>query len=302
MKEQPDTELLKAPLPAVDDREGDGISKTFERVVDSHVHVFPHRLFDSVWSWFDRFGWPVRYKLKSDDLISFLLKRGVDHIVALHYAHKPGIAQSLNQYMADLCQRHPCITGMATVFPGEENAAKILKDAFRLGLKGVKLHAHVQCFHMESRAMHDIYTICSDEEKPLVMHAGREPKSPHYPCDPYALCSYDRVEKILNQYPKLKLCVPHFGADEFGEYIRMMNTYDNLWTDNTMMLADYFPGIQVPAVNAFRKDRVMYGTDFPNIPYAWDREIKLIKKMNFEKEFLDNLMFKNAVEFYNIQV
>ena len=39
---------------------------------------------------------------------------------------------------------HPEVTGLATVLPGEEGAAKILTDAFDTGLRGVKLHCHVQ--------------------------------------------------------------------------------------------------------------------------------------------------------------
>ena len=91
------------------------------------------------------------------------------------------MARMLNAYMADLCSLQPQVTGTATVFPGEEDARAILEEAFQLGLHGVKLHVHVQCFRMDSDAIDEICDVCVDYGKPLVMHVGREPKNPDYP-------------------------------------------------------------------------------------------------------------------------
>lgn len=161
------SQMLNTPLPALDDMEGKIIPKGLGPVVDAHVHVFPDALFTAVWDWFDQFGWPIRYRLRTVDLVEFLFSRGIDHIVALQYAHQPGMARKLNDYMLDLCRSYPNITGMATVFPGEDHGVNILQDAFDAGLKGVKLHSHVQCFNMNSPAMHDIYSICSQYKRPL---------------------------------------------------------------------------------------------------------------------------------------
>ena len=62
---------------------------------------------------------------------------------------------------------------------------------------------------MNSRHMNEIYEVCSMHHKPLIMHVGREPKSPAYPCDPHVLCSADKLEKVLGDYPDLNVCVPH---------------------------------------------------------------------------------------------
>lgn len=49
------------------------------------------------------------------------------------------------------------ITGMATVYPGEDDAGNILKEAFDAGFGGLKLHAHVQCYDMNSDTMNPLY-------------------------------------------------------------------------------------------------------------------------------------------------
>ncbi|MBU2442390.1 MAG: amidohydrolase [Nanoarchaeota archaeon] len=295
-----ENEKYSIPLPAVNDVEGERVPAGFPFIVDAHVHLFPDMLFESVWEWFDKFGWPVRYKLKTPEILSFLLSKGINRIVALHYAHKPGIAEKLNRYMAEVCRLCTAVTGLATVFPGEAGAVDILSKAFSLGLSGVKLHSHVQCFDMEGRGMQEVYETCVRYDKPLIMHVGREPRSPEYPCDPYLLCSFDRLERVIKAYPSLKVCVPHLGADEFEEYGRMIKEYDNLWLDTTMALADYLPFKNIPKLSGMRADRIIFGTDFPNIPYAWDREIKRLLKMDLPCESLEKILGGNAAAFYSL--
>ncbi len=294
--------MLNPQLPAIDDPEGDYLPRGLSGAVDAHVHVFPPNLFSAVWGWFDENAWPIRYRLTTRQIFDFLLARGLRHIVALQYAHRPGMATQLNQYMADECRGYRGrVTGMATVFPGEDNAARILRQAFEMGLGGVKLHAHVQCFDMVADVMTPIYEICQKQRKPLIMHVGREPKSPAYRCDPYEICSAERLERVLAAFPDLKICVPHLGFDELAAYRQLIEKYDHLWLDTTMVLTDYFPLTEIVDLRAYRLGRIMYGSDFPNIPYAWDRELRCLGKAGLDETGLQRILWKNAACFYGLE-
>ncbi|MDL2328935.1 amidohydrolase, partial [Desulfosarcina sp. OttesenSCG-928-A07] len=204
--------LMTPHMPSLGDVEGNEIPDGMPRIVDAHVHIFPDRLFSAVWRWFDEHGWRIRYQMPAPQILTYLLSRGVSHVVVFQYAHKPGLARRLNAYMAEMCSLHPGkATGMATVFPGEDNAVTILREAFDAGLCGLKLHAHVQCFDMNSNGMNKLYECCVQHQKPVVLHVGREPKSAAYACDPYELCSADKLEQVLKDFPDLKVCVPHLG-------------------------------------------------------------------------------------------
>lgn len=291
--------MLRLPLPALKDEEGLCDIKGLPPVIDAHVHVFPDRLFESIRKWFDQYGWPIRYRLKASDVASYLFDRGVEHVVFLCYAHRPGVAEGLNRFMVDISRQNPGITALAAVFPGEDGAAEIIERAMDAGLAGVKLHAHVQCVPVDSHGIHEIAGVCEGLGKPLVFHAGREPRSPAYQCDPHVICSSDRVEALLNAHPGLKLCVPHLGMDEYSEYQRLIVEYDNLWLDTTMALGAYLPATP-PPLSGYRVDRLMYGTDFPNIPYAWDRELRALEKMGLDEGSLSKILSENAKEFFSI--
>ena len=295
--------MLHPKLPFFNNKEGYLIPDGLPRVIDSHVHIFPDKIFSSIWSWFDRHAWKIRYQMDTSQLLKYLLDHGVSHVVALQYAHKPGISDFLNSYMIEKCAEfNGQVTGMATVFPGEKDADQILTKAFSHGLKGVKLHAHVQCFDMNSNKMDIIYTVCEKEQKPIVMHVGREPKSEEYSCDPYELCNASKLELVLKNFPKLKICVPHLGFDEINEYKKLIEKYDTLWLDTAMVLTDYFPMDNKIDLKNYRLDRIMYGSDFPNIPYAWDRELKKLLEYLLSEEALSAIMHDNAVSFFNINV
>lgn len=286
------------PLPALNDEEGARLPTMLPPVVDAHVHLFPDGVFEAIWRWFDTHGWPIRYKLHTPQTLDFLFSRGVSHVVALHYAHKAGMARALNEYVAGLAKADSRVIGLATVLPGEPAAVDILRDAFAAGLRGVKLHCHVQCFAADAPELNEVYETCVAFDRPLVMHAGREPASKAYKCDVYALCGVDRIERVLTAHPKLKLCVPHLGADEFDGYARLLERHDNLWLDTTMIAADYFPLTVPRRLFEVRPDRILYGTDFPNIPYAWDRELKQLLKMKFRDDVEAGMVGGNALRLY----
>jgi hypothetical protein len=80
----------------------------------------------------------------------------------------------------------------------------------------------------------------------------------------------------------------------------MIEDHENLWLDTAMAMADYLPGAAPPPLSEYRADRVMYGTDFPNIPYAWDRELGRILKARIAEDRQRLLLAKNAADFFGL--
>ena len=262
-------------IPGADEVEGarvpDGLT-----VIDAHVHLFPDGVFEAIWRWFDAHAWSIRYRLHTEQVVEFLLQKGIKRFCALHYAHKPGMAQSLNRYVAEVARAHREIIPLGTVMPGEPDARAIVQEALGpLGLRGIKLHCHVQGIAADDARNDDVYEVCAEVGRPVVIHAGRQPAFDAYPVDVLAICNVDRVERVLQRHPKLQLVVPHLGVDEYEGYESLLDRYENLWLDTTGVIGSAM-GMQGPPASLFpgKASRLLYGTDFPNIPYAWDRELK----------------------------
>lgn len=292
--------MIPLPLPGLDDPEGPRLPDGLPPVIDAHVHVFPEPVWPAVHRWFDEHAWPLRYRMCSPAIVDFLLSRGVDHVVALQYAHRPGMARAMNEGMTELCRAEPRVVGLATAFPGEPEAAEILRGGFAAGLAGMKLHLHVIGMPLEDPSVMALLRVCAEEGKPALVHSGREPNSPAYPADTHTICDAGRVERVLRELPELRLCVPHLGADEFDAHADLLQRFEHLVLDTTMMLAGYFPyPTRWDLVERF-PGRVMYGTDFPNIPYAWDRELRAIVTRGYDRELLEALLGGTARRFFGI--
>jgi hypothetical protein len=76
---------------------------------------------------------------------------------------------------------------------------------------------------------------------------------------------------------------------------------DRVWLDTTMMLAGYFPYPERWDLLRRFPRRVMYGTDFPNIPYAWDRELVRIAGHGLDRDALAAIVGGNARRFFGIE-
>ncbi|KAG0311999.1 hypothetical protein BGZ99_009785 [Dissophora globulifera] len=315
-------------------------------IIDAHVHVFPQRLMDAVWNFFDNFYWPVRYKKTYlANRADFLVDQGIRHVVLLVqvsnplYAHKNGIARDLNKFLAttvdDMNDRYAQIqiqqslprrrvaSGLATVMPGEPGAKEILAEAFTtLRLSGIKMHSHVQCVAANHPSMDEVYETCVRFDKPVLIHAGKEPNSSAYKVDAGKICDSSIVEDVLKRYPRM---------NQYQEFFDLLDRYPNLYLDTTMTFGSFFESMDgnKPLAQMIRtmllkhSDRIMYGTDWPNIPYDWCRELaNLISIVDGDGEAtnisrlaeesrgqnrtaegdsaLEQVLWKNAAHFYGI--
>ena len=293
---------MSAPTPPhalAGDPEGAAVPDGVE-LFDAHVHLFPPRLFEAIWRWFDAHAWPIRYRLHAEEVVEFLRQRRVRRFAGLCYSHKPGLAPVLNQAMYELGRAHPELVPLGTVLPGEPDARRILDDAFgRLGLRGLKLHCHVQKMGADDPRLFEVYQACVDADRPVILHAGREPSFAAYGVDTRALCAAAQIERVLQRYPKLKLVVPHLGMDELAEYEALLRRYENLWLDTTMAIGEYFAVPVPPTLFPELAERMLYGTDFPNLPYAWDRELHKVLTSGLAPTAQRQLLWGNAARLFD---
>src|SRR5262249_10344273 len=165
-----------------------------------------------------------------------------------------------------------------TVLPGEPDAEIIVDEAIALGLRGFKIHCHVQRLGPDDPRLDSIYARASAAKLPVVIHAGREPCFPGYGVDTHAFCSVAATRRALERHPDLIMIVAHLGTDEETDYFALLSDFPNLYLDTTMVLSGQFSQTVEPQLLERHADRVLYGTDFPNIPYEWDLELRWLER------------------------
>jgi len=273
---------------------------------------------DRVQNFFEKNYWKPLFNTPHQRDPLRLLEAGVDHLILLQYPHLLGMSKDLNAYMLQTVSRlssfYPRrVTGLATVHPLDRYPDRILSHAFASGLHGVKLHPHVNKISLDDPSYFPIYSFCERVQKPILIHAGTAPNSPGLGIDTHSVGSVEKIKRVLRQFPRLKLCIPHLGAAETLEYFALLETWEGLYLDTTLSLK----GVAADAMceempkkawedmvkEGVQKwsDRVMFGTDWPNIPHPWDTELQAVVEMEWKEEVVKKVVWENARRFYGLE-
>jgi len=269
-----------------------------QMVVDAHVHLHPERLAEAIRRWFDAHAWHIKYRAGVDDAVRTLREGGVARMVALPYVHKPGLARALNDFTLDVSRRNPEVVPCCTVFPGEEGGEEILEEALSGPFRGVKIHSHVMKIAPDDPRLDPVWRASARWRKPVVIHCGPEPANPGYGLDTRTVSGADRLRRALDRHPDAIVIVPHLGFDETPQFEAMLAEYPNLYLDTTMVVGAFFA--RQPDVDILRRhpDRILYGTDFPNIPYEWDHELKALRTLKLPPRDEEQILSGNALRLF----
>jgi uncharacterized protein len=96
---------------------------------DTHTHFLPPRVMAKVRHQFDSAGpligtaWPLEYRGSDEELVATLRGYGVRRFSALPYAHKPEMAEFLNDWSFSFADRTPECLRSATFYPEPGAAA-----------------------------------------------------------------------------------------------------------------------------------------------------------------------------------
>ncbi len=267
-------------------------------IVDAHVHLHPDRLAEAIRRWFDTHAWEIKYRSGVDESVRTLTDGGVARMVALPYVHKPGLARALNDFTLDVSRRHPQVLPCCTVFPGEDGDEQILDEALDGPFRGVKIHSHVMRVAPDDVRLDAVWRASARWKKPVVIHCGPEPALQGYGVDPRTVSGADRLRRALDRHPNAIVIVPHLGFDDTPLFEAMLPRYPNLYLDTTMVVGPYFE--RQPDVEILRRHpgRILYGTDFPNIPYPWDHELRALKALRLPVEDEEKILSGNALRLF----
>ena len=145
-------------------------------VVDAHTHLLPGRLAEKVRAFFAPIAGQLVYPLDHGIVRERLAGEGIDEIWNLPYAHKPGVADGLNESSRVIAAQPGPLTvvGGATVHPGDDRPADIVRRAVEeLGLRVLKLHCSVGDFDADDPGLDDVWKLAVRGRA-----AGRGPRRP----------------------------------------------------------------------------------------------------------------------------
>jgi len=270
-------------------------------MIDIHVHYFPAGIFQAIWRYFaipDHRLWDVKYKLHGSQLIEALKEEGVKRFTTLLYAHKPGLAGYLNDFIRESADQFPELIPFGTVFVGDGHSEKVARQIFeQYKFYGIKLHPFVSDENLDDPRFFPVYEIMQDLEKILVCHPSSVPV---YKRTDGSI----RLRKVLNQFPQLKVIVAHCGAFEYEDYHALAESFEYIYFDTAFncvhseILSNNCPGREFFLKN---QDRILFGSDFPNIPHSFSRQIAGLHNLKLGEAIERKLFHDNAIKLLGLE-
>jgi hypothetical protein len=264
-------------------------------VADIHVHFMPDAVLRKVWAYFDAVpggGWAVRYRFDEAERVRLLGRLGVLVHTALLYPHKPAMAAWLNDWGVDFAARTPGCVTTGTFFP-ESDVDDYVSLALNRGTRIFKAHLEVGAYDPRDPLLDRVWGALADARTPVVCHCASAPK-------PGRFTGPGPISEVLRRHPELILVIAHCGAPEYADFLDLAQRYPNVHLDTTMSFTDFtsartpFPPELLPRLRDLG-DRVVLGSDFPNIPYPYAHQIEALIRLDLGDDWLRKVLHDNGM-------
>lgn len=272
-------------------------------IIDVHTHFMPEPVLAKVWAQFDAAGpligrpWPIIYRHREQQRLEILRGFGVRAFTSMLYPHKPGMARWLNDWSAAFAARTPDCLHTATFF-AEPGASDDVRRAVDQGARVFKCHLQVGGYDPNDPLLDDVWGLLAEAGVPVVAHCGSAPT-------PGAYTGPGPAARLLARYPRLPLIVAHLGMPDYREFLDLAERYERVMLDTTMAftafaeaVAPFPPGV-LPRL-AHLQDRILLGTDFPNIPYSYADALRSLERTGLGPAWLRAVCHDNAARLFGL--
>lgn len=268
-------------------------------IIDLHTHFMPERVLAKVWAYFDAQrtpagepSWPIAYRdpdveARVDRLRAMRVRRWTSML----YPHKPGMAAWLNDWALAFAAEHPDCVPTLTFYP-EPGAGDYVEAALAAGAAMAKVHLQVGAYDPRDPLLEPVWAQLEAAAIPVMTHAGSGP-------EPGRFTGVGPIAEVLARHPELTLLFAHMGGPEYEGFLDLALRHPNTHLDTTMAFTDFmerlspFPPALLERLAA-HPERIVHGSDFPNIPYRYAHQLEVYVRLGFDDDWLRAVCHDNA--------
>lgn len=182
----------------------------------------------------------------------------------------------------------------ACCYQSYDEIKKELSQIKSIGYKGIKLHPRMSDFSYEDTQISTIIKIANDFN--LISLLCTYPYSNSKACRN----TPENLMEMLHRIDKAKVVLLHSGAVRLLEYMEIARAFSNVLLDLSLTICKYEGSsvdMDISFLFKYFDRRIAIGSDFPEYSLNKLRERFEYFTLNLPKEKIENIAYKNIIEF-----
>jgi predicted TIM-barrel fold metal-dependent hydrolase len=203
-----------------------------------------------------------------------------------------------NDYVHAMWKRHPkrIIQAWGAVEPAKPDALDQVSHAVKdLGLIGFHFHPIMQHFSVDERRYYPLFELIRDLRAAVMIDVGTTGMGAGMPGGHGAVIRHahpSSIDRLAADFPDLKIIMAHPGWPWVDETTAVALHKGNVYWEMSGWAPKYFPGNLKVDMRGRLQDKIMFGSDYPSMPYA--RILKEWRELGYSDAIMEKIFHENA--------
>jgi predicted TIM-barrel fold metal-dependent hydrolase len=224
---------------------------------------------------------------------------GVDAcLVALDLETTIGTKPVGNDYVHAMWKRNPerVIQCWGALEPTKKDVLEQARTAIeQLGFIGFHFHPIMQHFSVDDPRHYPLFELIDALGAAVMIDVGTTGMGAGMPGGHGALIRHAHpasIDRLAADFPNLKIVMAHPGWPWVDETTAVALHKGNVYWEMSGWAPKYFPGNLKVDIRGRLQDKIMFGSDYPSMPYA--RILKEWGELGYKDEVMEKIMHRNA--------
>jgi uncharacterized protein len=211
-------------------------------------------------------------------------------------AHTPPCS---NDYVAAMRKRHPerIIQGWASVDPwkGEEALREARHAIEDLQMLGFHFHPIMGRYAVNDGRLYPLFELIASLGVPVMIDVGTTGRGAGTPGGMGSILRHahpSAIDQLAADFPNLTIVAAHPGWPWTDEMTAVALHKGNVFWELSGWAPKYFPAQLKVDIRARLKDKIMFGSDYPSIPY--DRLFREWQELGYSDDVMERIFHANA--------
>lgn len=256
-------------------------------------HVMPEvvRLFEK-----SGMGHLLDVVVTPEQTVALMDEAGIDQLLLSAWCRPEGWVFS-NDEVAQFVQAFPDrFVGVATVNLAKpmQAVAELERAVHDLGFKALRIVPWLWKLPPNHRWYYPLYVKCVELNIPFCTQVGHT--GPLMPSETGRPVPY--LDEVALDFPELKIVAGHIGHPWTEEMIGVAWKHDHVYIDTSAYLPRYYPQALLQFMQTYGQDKVLFGTNFPQLSLA--RCTQQALELPLSPEVQAKFLYQNAQRVFGL--